>query len=246
MNGAVAGWPLVLEFVGLPGGGKTTLARKVLERLSQDGHLCCTPRSHVSALRPTLGNRARQAGRRAAFYMAYWPLVASALRLGLEIRPRALQRAKWLREVPDAAHAIQGFALDYDVVILDQAGLQGIWSATVDGTLPTAGRLQQLVREAAAVHGGRVVVFHLVVDPATALERITSRQSRGSRFDRLPRERALEQLDNLQGRFELIVDCAARATHAPVLRLDGHASIDELAERCVEFASAIINDGARR
>jgi thymidylate kinase len=79
--------------------------------------------------------------------------------------------------------------------------------------------------------------LHLVVDPETALERIAGRQSGRSRFDRLSRAEGTALLRSLQGRLDQIVECAARATCAPVLFLDGRAPLPDLCEAVVDFVA---------
>lgn len=234
--------PLVLELVGLPGAGKTTLARRVVERLAEEGYLCCNPRFSRPGSEGEWTSRMRRLVAMATSYIANRRLAVTVLQFGLAIRPLRLRRLKWLREPLDFVYTIRTASWKHDLIILDQAFLQAIWSATVHGTLPRAPLLERLSLQATSASGARVIFLYLVVDPETALERIAGRRGARSRFDRLsPEDRAI-LLAALQERLAQIVDCAAGATRAPVLRLDGRESVDELCETIVDYLAVALDD----
>lgn len=225
--------PVVLEFVGLPGAGKTTLARRVAERLEAEGRSCHAPRfGRPASVRRSRLERALQL---TSTYATMGGLSVEVLRFGLAIRPLRPGRVRWLRELLDSVQSIVAAESGSDFVLLDQGFLQAAWSATVHGTLPSPPVIERLVRRAAAFHGYRVIYIHLVVESGTALDRIAGRQGGRSRFDRIPRSDAADLLAELRGRLDGIVGCAARATTSPVLRLDGRASVEELTDTVVEF-----------
>jgi glycosyltransferase involved in cell wall biosynthesis/thymidylate kinase len=230
-----ASQPIILEFIGLPGAGKTTLTRLVAERLAAEGYRCAVPRFHAQAAPAGRGRRAWRYASRAATYLAHLRLLCTTIRFGLAIRPLRLGRMKWLREIPDLVPVIRSAAARHDVVLLDQAILQAVWSATLHGSLPSAPLLERLIHRATAACGGRVVYLHLVVDPETAIHRIAGRAEGGSRFDRLPREEGALLLAANEERLDRIVGCATRATGALVRELDGRATVRELGDTILDF-----------
>lgn len=227
--------PHVLEFVGLPGAGKTTLARRLTAGLAAEGIRCAAPRLERIDVPARGARRFARGAHRVATYAATPVLSATVLRFGFSIRPLRPARAKWLRDVLDTVRGVASSAPDRELILLDQGVLQALWSASLAGTLPPPAVVGRLVRRSTAAYGARVAFLYLEVDTATAVSRIAGRSSSKSRFDRLPSQQTARLLTDELDRLERILTSTARATCAPVLRLDGRAPVDDLCARSIEF-----------
>jgi hypothetical protein len=224
--------PLLIEFVGLPGAGKSKTARLVLERLRRDGIACGDADVRVAGFR-----RWVHGVRFALFCVARWRLVVAAARYGLGVRPRIGERGRHLRALLIAAFSLRLHrARPLDVVVLEQGVLQDVWSLSVPGTPPPRRLLETLLAALLEELDGSLALVYLEADTTTALQRIASRRGRKSRFDRMPASEARRLLVPLSAHLEEIVECAVRITRVLCRRVDANAAPSE---RCVQVMAFV-------
>lgn len=153
--------PPVVELVGLPGSGKTTL-----EHGLKRPHL---GRTEVPFWKTPLGLPALK---------VLW----CALALAVETRPFAFTRIR-------RAFAVFLMLRCYrqrrvDLVVLDQGLVQKVWSLIVEARHVPQKRLSDLISACAAF--GPVLLVFLKASPALAADRISKRPAGNSRFDGIP------------------------------------------------------------
>ena len=211
----------LIELLGPPGAGKTTLANAI----AQDFDVVTR---HQLSARWSARSATNRAARVAAAFLSDASLFA-ALRLVLSLRlsrresifrlSRMIAKHHWLRSQPD-------------VIFLDQGMLQELYSALYAAGLADvdSALLVPLIRSLYGSLNARI--FVLDVDPAVAAARIGERTYGRSKLDRIGHEHldpAMERTLRLQRR---IVD-AAELAGLPVERLDAQMPIIDLKSRIV-------------
>ena len=212
------GLPLVIELVGLPGSGKSSITRAVQAR-----HL---GRGDLRILEARLG----------------WPVVqllVAALNLALSARPFSIARIA-------RAFKLVGFLRYYRrhrnlPIIMDQGLTQKLWSMlaeTQDFSLPL---LTTTVRRLAPFAADHLI---WVETPAhIAADRIAGRTGGNSRFDGHPQDENAARLVNLLELYKLIAELFERHTNVHVLSLRGEDPIAENAARIDLLIKDRINEG---
>lgn len=230
------GPPLLLEFVGLPGAGKTTIAARLVRELRARGTTCAERRGE----READAGRMRRHIRRAGDLLRNHDLTLALLRFAASVRPvsltrltRALKVAGWGRRLGSLARA------DVDVVVLDQGPVQDAWSITVPGRRWSEVAMRSAVRRLQTVDIPRVFIF-VDVSIDTACDRLQQRPGANSRFDRLSPARTRTWLARYERSLSSVFQYAVAVADAPVLRLDGRLPVEE---QCREVAHFI--DGTR-
>lgn len=216
--------PLIVEFTGLPGAGKTTIARE-LQRLFP-----------VSTTTSSLEDR-RLDGRIWGGHHVLLPRRRSELkaalhaaRLAFAARPLTLERLKFAALIAGAPRRLFRALASSNphVVILDQWILQFVWSICAFSRQHNHGAARR-VAQFACGEPQRVVVF-VDVENELAVRRIKSRTSAGSRFDRISDAQAEYWMRHSQSVFDPILTGVA-AAGSRVIRISGHASAEEIARQ---------------
>ena len=217
---------VLVELFGAPGAGKSTLTTAAAERAR------VVTRHQMSEAWNRLPKR-----RRAAF------LARSALdhrsvvhAMSLVIRGR-LTNGDSIFRLGRLIAKRDWLASQTGVVLLDQGGLQELWSAlySSDVDRPDHRLLTNLIMSLYRGIDTRIIV--VAVDPHTAAARIGGRPDGNSRFDRLP---AAELLDSQSRTVDLqrrIVD-AATAAGLAMTTLDGSVPAATLVDRLVDCLDA--------
>lgn len=167
----------LIEFMGLPASGKTTVARE-LHRLLQDrGQVC-----RMASTLPLAGGRnlPRKVFRYLMISLAEPAILVLAVTTVLGSRQRRLSDAMRtlgnLLEVRYVLHAAGG-----GIVIMDQGPCQALWSVAYSATRPTAQGLRRLAQT--SLPRRRLVVL-VASSPGQALARSAVRRTAGSRIER--------------------------------------------------------------
>lgn len=206
--------------VGLPGVGKTTVARRILSAW-QDG---CVELEPLSSPWRSVEGRGRR-GLHLLRLLAGRPDAATALaRYHLEGgRPtlgavRAyLERVEWHRKLSRGAGP----------AFLDEGVAQSLFSLSLGGRLPSVEVMRSLLRPALG-EGDTLLLLDL--SPSMVLDRLRTRGDGPSRLDRLPEPGARQALEQAAG-FLPRLALAAQSLGARCVWLDGEAGQTALAAR---------------
>ena len=213
-----------LEFVGVAGAGKSTVAEGVTRELSAAG-VSVAGRSDVLA-----AHRAApwflRVGSQLPSGARGWAVVTAAMgfaRAGGVPGREALRRSgKLVALVRDVALGVG--AERAQVLVLDQGPLQSVASMIMTTTMPSLPLLRRLL-EALYPDTGTTLV-HCVIDVETAWARISERPTALSRFDRWSEAEAKERLMRHAEHVAVIVGEAALAGLQTVV-IDGTVPADE-------------------
>jgi thymidylate kinase len=207
VQGPRRGRRLVVEFCGLPGCGKTTLARTVAEILRAEGREAVVVDEAVSAATPTLLRLPRKivmVGRAVAAAPRREP--AAGLRLAATQRNRrdrlAVPVQWWMTQ-----RLLTTAARGRGTAVVEEGLMQALWTAGLLASGPV--NVPELVGLAAAVPARADLVVHLDVPVELAAKRLGSRSSRHSRVQRMPES---ERLDALRAGADLMDELLAQWT----------------------------------
>jgi hypothetical protein len=233
----VPGAPLVVEFVGLPGAGKTTTEVQVTAALMERG---------VSAAdRPSVGgqdiHRARHYARLGGFFLG------RPAELGAAFRLARLGGAGVPAGLRDSFRCVSVWAwrlalareLGLEVLLLDQGPVQEGWALTLrGGWTPEAVAVEvaRLVR----VAGVSYALIHFDLPAQLAAERIARRPTMESGFDRLAPDEAQRRLLREEGRLGHLSRLAAAAIGARVLRIDATRPIADSVSSVEHFIMSLL------
>ncbi len=212
---------LVVELCGLPGAGKTTLARTVVEALRDRAATAAVldagvsaatagqrraARKVVLATRAVVGVDTARGARGLAQLRAGWVLAAGQDRR----RDRVAVPLQWW-----ATQALVGSARHRPGVWVAEEGLvQTWWTARMASTagVDAVCALPVPVRPD--------VVVHLQVPPGLARQRLAARASRHSRLQRLPVSDQVSALERGERLLATLLEAWCRRGLGPVLTLD--------------------------
>lgn len=219
--------PLIVEFVGLPGAGKTTVAYKVAEKLcSQEVHIIS--RSEIISQWHQI-NGLRKIFRLFPLDANHWQVLTHALKLSLQVAPTTwwsiIQAAKVFSNVKRNDDVVQD--RNYQVLLLDQGPLQEVWSILLKGELSQKKLLEKAVSP--IFKERRISVVHSKVAMKTALGRIQGRPRKlECPFDQMEKDKAYTSLLQYSPYLQEIVTYA-QASGAPVLEVDSASPVEQQA-----------------
>jgi hypothetical protein len=224
----------VLEFVGLPGAGKSEIARRLPRALQARGY-ACAPRIPIGARGGT--SRWSGAGR---ILTTNLPTLGSAARLALAGRPyypgrlhHALRVPAWPRRWELAR--IEGL----DVMVLEEGLVQNLWGVLLGGDA-SPDEADHTLRAVMARRPGVSFAFvHVDVDAETALRRIAGRGKPSKRIDRAPDPERRRLLTTHAPQLEELLRRASAIAQAPVLRVDGHRTTPLLLDDVIRFVESL-------
>lgn len=207
-----SGSPLVIELVGLPGAGKTSLVNAI-----------SVPHAGRRTISVWQGK-----------YGKHSPAVfCAAIRLALSIRPF---RISYVVRALKLAFALRCYGpLSQNVVVLDQGVVQKIWSMIIETRSYSNDRLEELIVALSPYAADQIV--WLSVPARLAAERINARKSGNSRFDGLEMAEVEKRLRELEATYQEVLDLFVKHSDAPVLSLQGDGSLEHNAKIVGELIS---------
>ena len=234
--GLVTPRPIVIEFVGLPGAGKTSAAKEIIEQMRLQGYACADRKS----IQRGNSGRAMHYARLAVFNLRHCQTVSTILCLGLAVRPFALSRARFAMELPVWSYRLK-LAQDRgdDLLILDQGILQDAWSVMIRGELRSETALSRALGSLLLGTKLRFAFVYFDVDIDVAVERTSNRPATTCRFDRMNSQSAKRLLTAHRKHLETIFDQALQVTHAPSCRVDSSRTLGEVCKDVADFIGSV-------
>lgn len=219
--------PWMVEFNGLPGAGKTTVAKAVVEQLGLMGYKCLR-----KALVPRSGSSFSKYYRFFRFCAAHNRVVLYALSYALRVTPlnrRSLRLGlSFLRKLYFIQRAIrEGRRAGYDIILVGQGLLQYLWSIAAPGNPAPRKNPLRLLNSIRKEIPDVVVLFDVDID--TAVERISTRARTGSYYDGMAPEVARSLLARNKDSLEEIVNCAVQLNGTRRLTVKGNGGVRETA-----------------
>ncbi len=222
--------------MGLPGAGKTTLARGLLARLSGQG-LACGDRDLIGRLGTS---RAAHYARLARFTLERGRYLPATIRLAAAVRPPTPARTRFAAKLAVWPYRLSvARARGFETVVLDQGILQSAWCVLLEGSLRRASVLEKALTEILAGCAASFAFISLDLDATLAAARIQGRGPMDAPFNRGNPE-TVRLLEEHREHLEQVVAAGVRATGAPHLRLDASRPISENAARIDAFVDAVL------
>lgn len=208
------GQPLIVELVGLPGAGKSTIVAETLRRLRLAGH----PVRDRAELGPGV-SRAERAFRLAGSWARHPALLTGALAIAVGAGGLGASRIRHAVKLAAWAPRLAGLEAD-QTVLLDQGMVQQAWSALVRA--PGRGsQVDALLQAVARSVSARFVFIYCDLPPDLAASRIAGRATALSSFDRIPAAAARRMMAEEEGSLRALFQRAVRAAGARELVIDG-------------------------
>jgi thymidylate kinase len=228
---------LVVEFVGLPGAGKTTAARPVIEQLMAHGYTCGS-RARIGRGE---SSRAAHYGRLGRFYLQHAGELGAAVRLGLSGPQFSTARVRQALKLSVWSYRLQAVrASGYDVTILDQGPVQQACSTMLHGRIGSEMAVNAALRS--MLLGAKVtfafVYFDIDVDLAAA--RIAHRPGGERSFGRLKGEEAKLRLAIYRQHLDSLLEFAESATGAVRYRVDGARPAEQACPQILDFIETVL------
>ena len=234
---------LFIEFTGLPGAGKTTVAYQAVQFLMAKEYSVYTS-AMLFDYRARM-TRCERGFSLIKFIFRHFHLVLNIFYFGFLFKPFNFFSLKYsygcVRTIFKIKTAIKiAMQAGYDVVIFDQGILQDLWSIGVTGT-PTnickfEDHLFKLLECVKGVLNYSAVQFKVHIE--NAAERILTRDPSKYRFDNMDRKSILDTLKKKSSYLRLIVDTASRVNQCKQLVIETNsASIETSVHIVATFIS---------
>jgi thymidylate kinase len=234
--------PVVVEFVGLPGAGKSTLAARLLEELTTRGYDCVGR----ELLRAEAGGSPAVRWKRLRFWLGHVGILRSTTLAvlavgagGPEAQRHAARLGRWASGFERLNHA------GHEIVLLDQGVVQQAWSSLFRAAAGRSRLLQLLdliLRDAAP----RLAFVYCDVPLDVALQRIAARPGGRSAFDGMDQAQARRLLASHGSDLRELFAHSVETLNAPHLTVDTGKDLAGLSRSVSDFVISLVPAGAER
>lgn len=236
------GRPVVVELVGLPGAGKSTLAARLLEELRAQGYDCAGRELLLAKDAGSLAGRST----RLRFWLRHFDLVRSTglavLAVGAggtEAMMHAARLARWASRFERLTNA------GHEIILLDQGVVQQAWSSLFRAA-SGRGRLLQLLDLILQDAATRLAFVYCDVPLDVALQRIAARTEGKSTFDDMEQVEARRLLASHGRDLRELFAHSVDTLQAPHLIVDTSRDLAEPCRAVIDFVRPLVLRGARR
>lgn len=229
--------PWIVEFVGLPGAGKTTVFHPVVSQLTAEGISLVARDEILRQWQKTAW--AQRVWQLIPSSPNQWHILIQALKLALSVKPLTKQSLSKASKIFSNLKRIDS-TIRYrqcPLIVLDQGLLQEVWSVGITGSPPSTAQLAPVL--ASIFQSRSIAVVHFQVDIETAGDRLQSRSTKRSRLDQMQPEASSALLSNYAPYLQDILDCT-RSLDIPVLSIDGSLPIETKAEIITRWIGSLV------
>ena len=234
--------PLVVEFVGLPGSGKTTLSNLVASQLEAKGIKIV---SREEILKQWHQKKAlSKLFKLFTFNSNQWNVLRNSLTFAAQVKPinlqSFLQAGKVFVNVKRNDDVVR--AGNCQIILLEQGLLQEVWSVVITGSLP---QLSYPMRTMTALFDNRLIaIVNCKLDLNTAVSRIKNRprkKKKDSYFDLMDSKQVYDLLTKYFPYLQEIVNWV-QTEKFPILEVDGSLTVEENSEKITDWIVSQISD----
>jgi hypothetical protein len=227
--------PLLVELAGLPGSGKTAVARAVSVQLRR-GNIDCAEETEVkmhrlrlAGSRPsTTPSNARKVFKRMGSMVAAPRLTLACYRVVLNARPLSMDRLRRVDELLSLNRLYEALQRErkHRVIVLDEGVVHQIFSL-IFGTMANCcdRAITDVFRR--VYQNSNSLVIYFDADPRLCLERFSGRD-RGGRFHR-DTAPSLKEHFTQSSHYPRIIECLSRAGSARFCTIDASDEVPTVA-----------------
>ncbi|HBX23880.1 MAG TPA: hypothetical protein DEF34_09665 [Desulfotomaculum sp.] len=232
--------PVIIEFAGLPGAGKTTAAEQIIKVLELDGYKCFGREQFVNSNRH-FAVLAKKILINIFFVLAHICMLAWCCIFALQVTPvnmTSLKRAVKLIIMRGGLQRVIKTARQggYDLILLDQGFTQAICSIALTGSFPPDRHLLRLVKCLYSNIKAPYLLVYFDVDVTAAAGRVMQRPGLQSRFDRMSLGQAEREMRIYEQYLKRILLKVTHYTGVNCLVVDSSQDL----ERTVKLISSYI------
>lgn len=233
---------MVVEFVGLPGAGKSTLAARLIEELRAQGYDC----AGRELLRSKEGGLLAGRSARLRFWWRHFGLVRST---ALTVVAVGAGGAEALRHAARLGRWASGFERltnsGHQIILLDQGVVQQAWSSLFRAASGRS-RLLQLLDLILRDARPRLAFVYCDVPLEVALQRIAARPEGKSTFDDMDQAEARRLLASHSRDLRELFAHSVDTVQAPHLTVDTSRDLAESCRSVIDFVKLLVPTGAKQ